>query len=131
MVAAFQGLLHRGSWSNSSSVSDFRNSIRSRLSPSVSLERPQDPRLVDVIHPAARRVVIDHLFQRGHAAVVHVRRGDGDIAKSRRSKLSDVLGTLRVFIKTAIGLRYADTPVLKKPVPSAGLVVAAFETNAR
>jgi hypothetical protein len=32
-----------------------------------------------VIHFAARRVVIDHFFQRGQAAIVHVRRRKCDV----------------------------------------------------
>ena len=40
---------------------------------------------------SAGGVVIDGLFERGHAAVVHVRRGHGDVAQRRRLELADVL----------------------------------------
>ena len=48
-------------------------------------------------------VMIHDLFQRGESTVVHVRRGDRDIAKRRRSELSPIGFALRHRITAGIG----------------------------
>ena len=40
--------------------------------------------------PDAAVVVLDHLFERGKATIVHIRRGDCDVAQGRNAELSPV-----------------------------------------
>ncbi len=50
----------------------------------------------------ARSVVIDHVFQRCQAPVVHVRSGHRDVPQRRRAKLADIGGFVGSFKEAAI-----------------------------
>ena len=96
------------------------------------LERPKDARFVRVIHLAASRVVIEDFFQCYEAAVVHVRRSKRDVPQCGRSKLSDVLGPLRVFIETAVRRqvrRYARVEETAARIAFAASIPASVESD--
>jgi hypothetical protein len=68
-----------------------------------------------VIELATGGVVINYFFQRGQAALMHVRSGDCNVPERRRSKLPDVFGTHRILVEAVVRRKYCETPVLKKP----------------
>ena len=111
------GLENRGSCSKASSVSERRNAIRSARCSALSGKPRTDRALVRIvvadapmsapsaIGAPAGGVVRDHVFERRRAAVVHVRRGDRDVAQRRRLELADVFGLLGDFVDAGIGRR--------------------------
>ena len=68
---------------------------------------------------AAGSVVLDCLFERRDAAVVHVGRGDRDIAERRRFELSDIRRLARDFEEPGIGGRIRERT---RKVVQAGVV---------
>ena len=68
-----------------------------------------------MIHFAAGRVVIDHFFKRGQAAIVHVRGGKRDVPQRGRSKLADILRSLGMLIETAVWRRIQRYARVRKP----------------
>src|SRR5580698_259021 len=53
-------------------------------------------------------VVIEYIFQRRNAAVVHIRRGDGDVSQRGRFEFSDIRSGLRVFIRAYVRSRIGE-----------------------
>ena len=55
-----------------------------------------------VDRPAAGGVVVNYLRECRNAAVMHIRRSDGDVSQRRRPELTDVFAPLRELIQPGI-----------------------------
>src|SRR5215471_6194345 len=65
-------------------------------------KRVKDARLVRMIDLASSRVVVQHLFERGNATVMHVGSRDRNIPERRCAESPNIFGAVRVFVQTAI-----------------------------
>ena len=72
------------------------------------------------------RIVIDDLFERGESAVVHVRRGEFDVAERRHLELSGVGTPAGCRLAAAIG-EFGIEPVVLEQVVGEELVAVAME----
>ena len=61
-------------------------------------------------------VEVDHLGERRDAAVVHVRRGDRDVAQRRRAERAHVGGAVRVRFEPRIGIATGAVDVVEPGV---------------
>src|ERR1700679_1596412 len=60
---------------------------------------------------ASASVSVDHLFQNRYAAVMHVRRGQRDVAQGRHAKLPHVGRAMGDVDQSSVVLRIASSPV--------------------
>ncbi len=82
----------------------------------VFVARLDDQRTQRTAHLDSLVVVLQHLLERGEAAVVHVGRGERDVAQRRHLEQSAVLGPARDLLKTGSELPLRIEAVVDEPV---------------